>query len=39
LNELDFELELDRELELDDGFAAAVMVVAAGSSRASNNMI
>jgi hypothetical protein len=37
LNEL--ELELDRELELDDGFAAAVMVVAAGSSSASSNMI
>ena len=37
LNEL--ELELDRELELDDGFAAAVTVVAAGSSRASSNII
>ncbi|UOD31878.1 hypothetical protein INH39_09505 [Massilia violaceinigra] len=37
LNEL--ELELDRELELEDGFAAAVTVVAAGSSRASSNII
>ncbi|RSZ58143.1 hypothetical protein HF313_00080 [Massilia atriviolacea] len=37
LNEL--EPELDRELELDDGFAAAVTVVAAGSSSASSNMI
>jgi hypothetical protein len=37
LNEL--EPELDRELELDDGLAAAVTVVAAGSSRASSNMI
>ncbi|NHZ65282.1 hypothetical protein [Massilia genomosp. 1] len=38
-NPLLYELELDRELELDDGFAAAVSVVAAGSSKASSNMI
>ncbi|WP_167092428.1 hypothetical protein [Massilia frigida] len=38
-NPLLYELELDRELELDAGFAPAVTVAAAGSSSASSNMI